>query len=149
MVGGGEFIVVNKYLVKDLEKIGMWTEDVRSDIIANEGSIQKMHNIPKHVRDIYKTVWEIPQKKLVDLAIIRSPYVDQSQSMNVYHAEAKYSKISTALMYAWKNKLKTGVYYTRTESKLGKNSKLSGSGEDKVTKPSTSMFSCEGGGCDA
>jgi len=151
MVGGGEFIVVNKYLVKDLEEIGMWTEDVRSDIIANEGSIQKMHNIPKHIRDIYKTVWEIPQKKLVDLAIIRSTYVDQSQSMNVYHAEAKYSKISTALMYAWKNKLKTGVYYTRTESKLGKNSKLSGSGEEKVTKPSSSMFSCAegGGGCGA
>ena len=87
-----------------------------------------------------------------ELAIIRNKFVDQSQSMNVYHRDAKYSKISSALVFAWKNGLKTGAYYTRTESKLGKNKKLSASDNAKVNavkKPENSMFTCAGGGCDA
>ena len=147
MVGGGEFIVVNKYLVQELIKLNLWTEDIRDKVIRDEGSIQDISEIPEDIRYRYKTVWEIPQKTLLDLAIIRNKFVDQSQSMNVYHKDAKYSKISSALVYAWKNGLKTGVYYTRTESKIGKNKKLSAS-SNKIKKPDSSVFSCTGG-CDA
>jgi ribonucleoside-diphosphate reductase alpha subunit len=157
MVGGGEFIVVNKYLVEELDELGLWTNQIRDLIIVNEGSIQNIQDIPEDIRYRYKTVWEIPQKALLELAVIRNKYVDQSQSMNVYHKDAKYSKISSALVYAWKNGLKTGSYYTRTESKLGKNKKLSASENvsDNMSdsnipkKPEDSVFTCAGGGCDA
>lgn len=154
MVGDGEFIVVNKYLVNELNELGLWNEDIRNKIIANEGSVQDIQEIPEDIRYRYKTIWEIPQKALLDLSIIRNKYVDQSQSLNVYHADAKYSKISSALVYAWKNGLKTGAYYTRTKSKLGSNKKLSAS--DNVDnkqvlpkRPENSMFTCAGGGCDS
>lgn len=149
MVGDGEFIVVNKYLVKELVEINLWNDNMRDKIISNEGSIQDIHEIPEDIRYRYKTVWEIPQKALLELAIIRNKFVDQSQSMNVYHKDAKYSKISSALVFAWKNGLKTGAYYTRTESKLAKNKKLSAS--DNIAtfkKPENSVFVCAGG-CDA
>jgi len=152
MVGDGEFIVVNKYLVRELDELGLWTEDIRNLIISNEGSVQDIQEIPEDIRYRYKTVWEVPQKALLELAIIRNKFVDQSQSMNVYHKDAKYSKISSALVFAWKNGLKTGSYYTRTESKLGKNKKLSASDNttvEMVKKPENSMFTCAGGGCDA
>jgi len=152
MVGDGEFIVVNKYLARELDELGLWNDDIRNKIIANEGSVQEIQEIPDDIRYRYKTVWEIPQKVLLDLAIIRNKFIDQSQSLNVYHRDAKYSKISSALVYAWKNGLKTGSYYTRTEPKLGKNKKLSAS-ENNSTKapkrPENSMFTCAGGGCDA
>jgi len=153
MVGDGEFIVINKYLVNELNDLGLWTENVRNQIIANEGSVQDITEIPEDIRYRYKTIWEIPQKALLDLSIIRNKYVDQSQSLNVYHTDAKYSKISSALVYAWKNGLKTGAYYTRTKSKLGSNKKLSAA--DNTTnnnipkRPENSMFSCAGGGCDS
>ena len=150
MVGDGEFIVVNKYLVNELNELGLWTEEIRNQIIANEGSVQDIPEIPEDIRYRYKTIWEIPQKALLDLSIIRNKYVDQSQSLNVYHADAKYSKISSALVYAWKNGLKTGAYYTRTKSKLGSNKKLSAADNVSVPKkPENSMFTCAGGGCDA
>ena len=152
MVGDGEFIVVNKYLVNELDELGLWNSEISDKIILNEGSIQDIQEIPEDIRYRYKTVWEIPQKALLELAIIRNKYVDQSQSMNVYHKDAKYSKISSALVFAWKNGLKTGVYYTRTESKLGKNKKLSASSNENLQKPKrpeNSMFTCAGGGCDA
>ena len=152
MVGDGEFIVVNKYLARELDELGLWNDNIRNKIIANEGSVQEIQEIPDDIRYRYKTVWEIPQKVLLDLAIIRNKFIDQSQSLNVYHRDAKYSKISSALVYAWKNGLKTGSYYTRTEPKLGKNKKLSAS-ENNSTKapkrPENSMFTCAGGGCDA
>lgn len=148
MVGGGEFLVVNKYLIKDLIDLSLWTPEIKDKIIANEGSIQNITEIPGNIRSLYKTVWEIPQKALLDLAIIRNKYVDQSQSMNVYHKDAMYRKISSALVYAWKKGLKTGVYYTKTEPKLDKNKKLSAS-EAKVKKPENSIFDCAGGGCGA
>lgn len=154
MVGDGEFTVVNKYLAKELDELGLWTESIRDQIIANEGSVQDIQEIPEDIRYRYKTVWEIPQKVLLDLAIDRNKFIDQSQSLNVYHKDAKYSKISSALVYAWKKGLKTGSYYTRTESKLGKNKKLSASENTNIQKtvpkrPENSMFSCAGGGCDA
>ena len=152
MVGDGEFVVVNKYLVEELEELGLWTKEVRDKVISNEGSIQTIQEIPEDVRFRYKTVWDVPQKCLIDLSVIRNKYVDQSQSLNVYHSDAKFSKISSALVYAWKNGLKTGAYYTRTKSKLGTNKKLSSSGDNeevKHVKPENSMFNCAGGGCDA
>lgn len=145
-VGQGEFLVINKYLVNDLEEIGLWDKEMSDKIISNTGSIQSITEIPNEIRERYKTVWEIPQKALLDLAIIRNKYVDQSQSMNVYHYDAKYSKISSALVYAWKNGLKTGVYYTRTKSKIEEKSKLS---LNAPTRPPDSVFTCAGGGCDA
>ena len=152
MVGDGEFIVINKYLVNELDELGLWNQDIRDKVIAHGGSVQNIQEIPDDIRYRYKTVWEIPQKILLDLAIIRNKYVDQSQSMNVYHKDAKYSKISSALTYAWKKGLKTGVYYTRTKSKINKNKKLSASeNTSKATpkRPENSMFTCAGGGCDA
>jgi len=152
MVGGGEFVVINKYLVRELDELGIWNNDIRDKIIANDGSVQDIQEIPEDVRYRYKTVWEIPQKVLLDLAVIRNKYVDQSQSLNVYHRDAKYSKISSALVYAWKNGLKTGSYYTRTKSKLSKNRKLSASDNEAAStpkRPENSMFTCAGGGCDA
>jgi len=152
MVGDGEFIVVNKYLARELDELGLWTEEIRDQIISNEGSVQDIQEIPEDIRYRYKTVWEVPQKVLLELSIIRNKFVDQSQSLNVYHKDAKYSKISSALVFAWKNGLKTGAYYTRTESKLGKNKKLSASENVSTNvpkKPENSMFTCAGGGCDA
>jgi len=161
MVGDGEFIVVNKYLVKELIELDLWSEDIRNKIISKEGSVQDIIEIPEDVRFRYKTVWEISQKVLLDLSVIRNKYVDQSQSLNVYHPDAKYSKISSALMYAWKQGLKTGAYYTRTKSKITGNKKLSASdniSEAKVVNTSSifdggnnSGDSCAlgGGGCGA
>jgi ribonucleoside-diphosphate reductase alpha subunit len=150
-VGQGQFIVINKYLVEELEELGLWNKEILDKIVANGGSIQSINEIPSDVRHRAKTVWEIPQKCLLDLAAIRNQYVDQSQSMNVYHSTAKYEKISSALVYAWKIGLKTGVYYTRTMDKRGENTKLSASEvkSDTPKKPADSIFSCAGGGCDA
>jgi ribonucleoside-diphosphate reductase alpha subunit len=149
-VGQGEFLVINKYLVNELDELGIWDDNMINKIIKNRGSVQNITEISEDIRFRYKDVWEIPQKCLLDLSIIRNKYVDQSQSLNVYHADAKYSKISSALTYAWKNGLKTGVYYTRTKSKLETNTKLSSNDEiKKVEKPKDSLFTCAGGGCDA
>jgi len=144
-VGQGEFTIINKYLVSELIELGLWDKHLKDKIIENGGSIQNITEIPEDIRYRYKDVWEIPQKALLDLAVIRNKYVDQSQSMNVYHKEAKYSKISSALVYAWKNGLKTGVYYTRTTSKIDNNKKLAVSGEEKIPqKPKDSPFECFG-----
>lgn len=139
-VGQGDFLVVNEYLVNELEELGLWTENMRNKIISNRGSVQTILEIPVDVRERYRDVWEISQKTLLDLSAIRNKYVDQSQSLNVYHADANYNKISSALMYAWKIGLKTGVYYTRTKSKLQGNAEIAVS---KV-KESESYFQCDG-----
>lgn len=112
----GDFMVVNKYLVDDLTKLGLWTSDVRSQIIANNGSIQGISEIPENLRAVYKTVWEIPQKTLIDMAADRAPFICQSQSLNLFLAEPTYAKISSMHMYAWKKGLKTGCYYLRTKA---------------------------------
>ena len=140
-VGQGEFTVINKYLVSELDSLNLWNQDMMDKIIANGGSIQNIVEIPEDVRYRYKDVWEISQKTLLDLASVRNQYVDQSQSMNVYHKDAKYSKISSALMYAWKVGLKTGVYYTRTKSKIENNAKLAGVSKEK---PKDSQYECFG-----
>lgn len=144
-VGQGEFLVVNKYLVNELIELGLWDSDMIDKVISNKGSIQTIMEIPEDVRYRYKDVWEIPQKVLLDLSIIRNKYVDQSQSLNVYHSDAKYSKIASALMYAWKGGLKTGVYYTRSKSKLDTNTKLATLKVNELPeKPKDSQFECFG-----
>jgi ribonucleoside-diphosphate reductase alpha subunit len=145
-VGQGEFLVINKYLVNDLIENNLWNDEMIDKVIKNKGSVQNILEIPEDIRFRYKDVWEIPQKTLLDLSIIRNKFIDQSQSLNVYHAEAKYGKIASALMYAWKGGLKTGVYYTRTKSKLEANSKLA-TGQITTNikqKPKDSQFECFG-----
>jgi ribonucleoside-diphosphate reductase alpha subunit len=112
----GEFVVINKYLVDDLVKRDLWNADVRSQIIANNGSIQSIVEIPSELRELYKTAWEIPMKTIINLAADRAPFICQSQSLNLFVAEPSYSKISSMHFYAWKKGLKTGCYYLRTKS---------------------------------
>ena len=111
----GDFIVINKYLVADLVDRNMWTSEVRSSIIANNGSIQSLTEIPGELRELYKTAWEIPQKTLIDMSRARAPFICQSQSLNLFLAEPTYAKISSMHFYAWKQGLKTGCYYLRTK----------------------------------
>jgi ribonucleoside-diphosphate reductase alpha chain len=112
----GDFMVVNKYLVDELTKLGLWTSDIRTQIISDNGSIQNIREISQDLKDIYKTVWEIPQKTLVDMAADRAPFICQSQSLNLFLSEPTYAKISSMHMYAWKKGLKTGCYYLRTKA---------------------------------
>jgi ribonucleoside-diphosphate reductase alpha chain len=110
----GDFIVINKYLVKDLVERDLWTTDVRTQIIANNGSIQSLECIPSDLKGLYKTVWEIPQKVLIDMSRDRAPFICQSQSLNLFSSEPSYSKLTSMHFYAWKSGLKTGCYYLRT-----------------------------------
>lgn len=112
----GDFMVVNKYLVEDLTKLGLWTSDIRTQIIANNGSVQNIPEIPANIRELYKTAWEIPQKTLINMARDRAPFICQSQSLNLFLAEPTYAKISSMHVYAWKQGLKTGCYYLRTKA---------------------------------
>ena len=112
----GEFIVINKYLVEDLVAINAWTPEVRTEIIANNGSIQSMLGLPGELRELYRTAWEIPMKTLINMARDRAPFICQSQSLNLFVADPTYSKLSSMHFYAWKQGLKTGCYYLRTKA---------------------------------
>lgn len=113
----GEFTVVNKHLLRDLTSNGYWTERIRNKIIADGGSVQNIAELPKEVRDVYKTVWEIPQRAIIDMSADRGAYICQSQSMNVHIGEPSTSKLTSMHFYAWKLGLKTGMYYLRTRPK--------------------------------
>ena len=131
-VVGGEILIVNKYLINDFEKIGIWCEDLKNEIILNEGSIQNINfnhyldpedkNYNKKVKRIehliskYKTIWEISQRELIDMAADRAPFVDQSQSMNIYMANPTLSKITSSHFHSWEKGLKTLCYYVRTKA---------------------------------
>jgi ribonucleoside-diphosphate reductase alpha chain len=112
----GDFIVINKYLVNDLMERGMWTSEIRTAIIANNGSVQNLIEIPSDLRELYRTAWEIPQKTLINFAADRAPFICQSQSLNLFLSEPTYAKISSMHVYAWKKGLKTGCYYLRTKA---------------------------------
>ena len=112
----GNFIVFNKHLQKDLEQLGLWNEQLKNILMTSYGSVQNIKEIPENIKAVYKTVWEIKNKALIDHAIARGPFVDQSQSMNLYFADPEALKITSALMYGWKNGLKTGMYYLRSQS---------------------------------
>lgn len=112
----GEFAVVNKYLVFDLIRLGLWNDKMRNEIIANNGSVQAINSIPDELKAIYKTVWEIKQRAIIDMAQGRGPYIDQGQSLNVFIEDPNFGKLSSMHFYAWKAGLKTGMYYLRTRA---------------------------------
>ena len=113
----GEFTCVNKHLLKDLIKLNIWTPSVRNQIIADGGSVQNVAGLPKEYKDLYKTVWEISQKTILNMAADRGAYIDQSQSLNVHIAAPSTGKLTSMHFYAWKKGLKTGMYYLRTRPK--------------------------------
>ncbi len=112
----GEFIVANKYLMQDLIKLGLWSDTMVNKIKINNGSIQSIAEIPQDIKDLYKTVWEISQKTIIDMASDRGAYICQSQSMNVHLTDANFGKMTSMHFYAWKKGLKTGMYYLRTKA---------------------------------
>jgi len=113
----GEFILANKYLMKDLMDLNLWNEKIKNHIIANNGSIQNMEVIPIEVREKYKTVWEIPMKTLIDMAADRGAYICQSQSLNLWIEEPKYSTLTSMHFHSWSKGLKTGIYYLRRRAR--------------------------------
>jgi ribonucleoside-diphosphate reductase alpha subunit len=113
----GEFVIVQDTLVKELKSIGLWDKDMADMIIQAEGSIQNIIFIPKPIRDKYKTAYEVKQRHRIDMLAEATPFIDQSYSFNTYYLDADFTKISSALIYAWQKGLKTGVYYTRTKKK--------------------------------
>jgi len=113
----GEFVVVNKHLVKDLQALGLWSKEMKDLMIKAGGSVQNITNIPTDIKELYKTVWEISQKVIIDMAADRGVFVDQSQSMNLFIENPTLSKLSSMHMYGWKSGLKTGMYYLRSKAK--------------------------------
>eukprot|EP00127_Corallochytrium_limacisporum_P007259 Clim_evm15s245 gene=Clim_evmTU15s245 len=113
-VGAGDFQVVNQYLVKDLIDLGLWDEDMRNEIMAHNGSVQNIPRIPDDLKALYKTVWEIKQRVLVDMAADRGAFVDQSQSLNLYMTTPNFGKLTSMHFHAWQKGLKTGMYYLRS-----------------------------------
>ena len=112
----GEFVVLNKHLVKDLIAEGMWSLEMKDDILRHKGSIQGIMRIPEHIRDLYKTTWEIKQRHVLDMAADRGAYIDQSQSLNIHMVDANPAKVSSMHFYGWRQGLKTGMYYLRTKA---------------------------------
>ncbi|MBK6399511.1 MAG: ribonucleoside-diphosphate reductase subunit alpha [Bacteroidetes bacterium] len=112
----GEFPIVNKHLLKDLVKLNLWNDNMKNKIIADNGSIQAIAEIPADLKEIYKTVWEIKQRAVIDMAADRGAYICQSQSLNLFIQDANFAKLTSMHFYAWKKGLKTGMYYLRTKS---------------------------------
>ena len=112
----GEFIIVNKYLMKDLQRLDLWNEMMKQQIISRNGSIQGIDQIPEEIQCLYKTSWEIKQKTLIDMAVARGAFVCQSQSLNLFVSDPTYAKLTSMHFYAWKQGLKTGIYYLRTRA---------------------------------
>ena len=113
----GEFVVVNKHLVNDLKKIGLWSKEMKDLMVKANGSVQNIIDIPDDLKELYKTVWEMSQKTIIDMSADRGVYIDQSQSMNLFVESPTVSKLSSMHMYAWKQGLKTGMYYLRSKAK--------------------------------
>lgn len=113
----GEFVVVNKHLVNDLKRVGLWSKEMKDLMVKAGGSIQNIVDIPDDIKNLYKTVWEISQKCIIDMAADRGRFIDQSQSMNLFMESPTLSKLSSMHMYAWKAGLKTGMYYLRSKAK--------------------------------
>lgn len=112
----GEFIIVNKHLMKDLIALGLWDDTMRNRLISTNGSVQSVPGIPQHIKDLYKTVWEISQKIIIDMSADRGAYICQSQSMNVFMQDPNFGKLTSMHFYAWKKGLKTGMYYLRSQA---------------------------------
>merc|ERR1712224_190064 len=112
----GEFVQVNRHLIMDLVERELWSEDIRTKLIAHNGSVQNIEEIPNDLKELYKTVWEIKQRCVLDMAADRGIYIDQSQSTNIHMTDATVAKLSSMHFYGWKLGLKTGMYYLRTKA---------------------------------
>jgi ribonucleoside-diphosphate reductase alpha chain len=112
----GEFIVVNKHLLHDLVDRGLWNESLKQEIMRENGSVQNIDVIPQDLKELYKTVWEMSMKDIIDMSRHRGYFIDQSQSLNLFMQDASYSKLTSMHFYAWQSGLKTGMYYLRTKS---------------------------------
>ncbi|MCK0155722.1 ribonucleoside-diphosphate reductase subunit alpha [Cellulophaga sp. F20128] len=112
----GEFIVVNKHLLEDLVQLGLWNENLKQELMRANGSIQHIDIIPQEIKELYKTVWELSMKDIIDMSRHRGYFIDQSQSLNLFMENANYSKLTSMHFYAWKSGLKTGMYYLRTKA---------------------------------
>ena len=112
----GEFVVTNKHLIKDLIDLGLWSLEMKDEILRHKGSIQAISGIPDHIKELYKTTWEIKQKNVIDMAADRGAYIDQSQSMNIHMIDANPAKVTSMHFYGWRKGLKTGMYYLRTKA---------------------------------
>lgn len=112
----GEFIVVNKHLLQDLVNLGLWNESLKQEIMRHNGSVQNIDIIPQDIKDLYKTVWEMSMKDIIDMSRQRGYFIDQSQSLNLFMENANFAKLTSMHFYAWKSGLKTGMYYLRTKS---------------------------------
>jgi ribonucleotide reductase alpha subunit len=113
----GEFVIVNKYLMKELIKLGIWNEQIKNNIIANMGSVQQLTILSEHIRNKYKIVWEIPMKHIIDMSADRGAFICQSQSLNLWVEDPNYKILTSMLFYGWKKGLKTGMYYLRRKAK--------------------------------
>jgi ribonucleotide reductase alpha subunit len=113
----GEFIMMNKHLVRDLQKLNMWNPSIKTEIIRAGGSVQNIEGLPDKLKEIYRTAWEISQKSILDMAADRGAYIDQSQSLNIFMENPTVAKLSSMHFYGWKKGLKTGMYYLRTRAK--------------------------------
>ena len=111
----GEFIIVNKHLLRDLVEQGYWNEEMKNALIAANGSVQEL-NVPQSIKDLYKTTWEISQKNIIDMAADRGAFICQSQSLNIFMKDTSFGKLTSMHFYAWKKGLKTGMYYLRTKA---------------------------------
>ena len=112
----GEFIVVNKHLLEDLVNLGLWNEDMKQELMQANGSIQQIQGIPEDIKELYRTVWEMSMKDIIDMSRHRGYFIDQSQSLNLFMEGATMAKLTSMHFYAWKSGLKTGMYYLRTKS---------------------------------
>lgn len=110
----GEFVCVNKHLVRDMIELGLWTSDIKNKLVHHNGSVQDIKEIPDHIKQLYKTIWEIPQKQLINLAVARGAYICQSQSLNLYMPNPEHKKMTAMHFYGWEKGLKTGQYYLRS-----------------------------------
>ncbi len=112
----GEFIVVNKHLLEDLVNLGLWNDDMKNELMFHNGSVQNIDGIPQELKELYKTVWELSMKDIIDMSRHRGYFIDQSQSLNLFLEDATMQKLTSMHFYAWKSGLKTGMYYLRTKS---------------------------------
>ena len=112
----GEFIIVNKHLLEDLVALGLWNEGLKQEIMRANGSIQNIDGIPEDIKELYRTVWELSMKDIIDMSKHRGYFIDQSQSLNLFVEGATMAKLTSMHFYAWKSGLKTGMYYLRTKS---------------------------------
>ena len=113
----GEFLLTNRYLTQTLLSLGLWNEDAKNHIVSNQGSVQMLPGLPDVFKELYKTVWEMPMRSLIDMAADRGAYICQSQSLNLWVEDPSYTRLTAMHLYAWKKGLKTGVYYLRRKPK--------------------------------